>query len=201
MLKSFSFKRLHAFSIAEVVLSGFMLTTGIVAVMSLYTVSHRSSFDTRNVITASELAQEGVEVARNIRDNNTAYRASNWTTGDNCSTSTAGNCDPFRHFPNGANSICSVSYNSSGGTAFDCSSPQIAVTKSNTGFFHNAGGTMTGFYRSIKIDHTAASDSARIQSFVTWEDPGANLNGNGALAWCTPYNQCVYTELFLSRWK
>lgn len=196
-----STKCLPAFSIAEVVLSAFMLTTGIVSVMSLYTASHRSSFDTRNVITASELAQEGVEVARNIRDNNTAYRADNWTVGDNCSTSTAGNCDPFRYFPNGANSICNVSYNSSAATAFDCSAPQLLVTTSNAGFFHNGAGTVTRFYRTIKIDHTAASDSARIQSFVTWVDPGANLNGNGALAWCTPYNQCVYTELFLSRWK
>lgn len=194
-------KSFPAFSIAEVVLSGFMLTTGIVAVMSLYTVSHRSSFDTRNVITASELAQEGVEVARNIRDNNTAYRADNWATGDNCQASTAGNCDPFRHFPTGANQNCNVSYNSSGATAFDCSSPQLDVTLSNTGFLHNAGGATTRFYRLIKIDHIAASDSARVQSFVAWQNPGGNLNGGGALAWCTPYNQCVYTELFLSRWK
>lgn len=201
MSNSFLNRRLPAFSIAEVVLSGFLLTTGIVSVMSLYTVSHRSSFDTRNMITAAELAQEGVEVARNIRDNNTAYRADNWATGDNCQASTAGNCDPFRHFPNGANANCNVSYNASGATAFDCSSPQVAVTTSNTGFLHNAGGTATRFYRQIKIDHTAGSDSARVQSFVTWQNPGGNLNGGGALTWCTPYNQCVYTELFLSRWK
>ncbi len=201
MSNPFLKRRIPAFSIAEVVLSGFLLTTGIVSVMSLYTVSHRSSFDTRNMITAAELAQEGIEIARNIRDNNTAYRADNWTTGDNCSTSTAGNCDPFRHFPNGANSNCNVSYNSSGATAFDCSSPQVAVTTSNTGFLHNGAGTATRFFRLIKIDHTAASDSARIQSFVAWQNPGGNLNGAGALAWCTPYNQCVYTELFLSRWK
>lgn len=201
MPKPFPTKCLPAFSIAEVVLSGFMLTTGIVSVMSLYTVSHRSSFDTRNVITASELAQEGVEVARNIRDNNTAYRADNWTTGDNCSTSTTGNCDPFRYFPNGANSNCSINYDSSGAAAFSCGSPQLAVTTSNTGFLHNGAGTATRFYRLIKVNYVGPSDSARVQSFVAWQNPGGNLNGGGALTWCTPYNQCVYTELFLSRWK
>lgn len=201
MLNSFLNRRIPAFSIAEVVLSGFMLTTGIVSVMSLYTVSHRSSFDTRNMITASELAQEGVEVARNIRDNNTAYRADNWATGDNCQASTAGNCDPFRYFPNGANSNCSVSYNSSGAAAFSCGSAQTAVTTSNTGFLHNGAGAATRFHRLIKINYVGPSDSAQVQSFVAWQDPGSNLNGGGALAWCTPYNKCVYTELFLSRWK
>ncbi len=201
MLNSLSNRCVPGFSIAEVVLSGFLLTTGIVSVMSLYTVSHRSSFDTRNMITAAELAQEGVEIARNIRDNNTAYRADNWETGDNCRGSIVGNCDPFRYFPTGTNLNCNVSYNSSGATAFDCSSPQIAVTTNASGFFHNGAGAVTRFYRQIKIDHTGGSDTARIQSFVTWKDPGANLNGAGAITWCTPYNQCVYTELFLSRWK
>lgn len=201
MSNPLSNRHLPAFSIAEVVLSGFMLTTGIVSVMSLYIVSHQSSFDTRNLITASELAQEGVEVARNIRDNNTAYREINWATGDNCQASTSGNCDPFRYFPTGANEICSVNYNSSGASAFDCTTPQIAVTTSGAGFFHNGGGTSTRFFRLIKIRHIGSSDTARIQSFVTWQDPGNHLNGGGALAWCTPYNQCVYTELFLSRGK
>jgi hypothetical protein len=201
MLKSPLIQRLPAFSIAEVVLSGFMLTTGIVAVMSLYVVSHQNSFDTRNLITASELAQEGVEVARNVRDNNTAYRAKNWSTGDNCQASTAGNCDPFRYFPNGANSNCSVNYNSTGGTAFSCGGPQLAVTTNGSGFLHNAGGTATRFYRLIKINYVGPADSARIQSFVTWQNPGGSLNGGGALGWCTSANKCVYTELFLSRWK
>lgn len=208
MLKSPFLKHLPAFSIAEVMLSAFVLTTGIIAVMSLYTVSHRSSSDIRNVITASELAQEGVEVARNIRDNNAAYRADNWTTGDNCSTSTSGNCDPFRYFPNGANGPCNganrivtVNYNSSGGTAFTCPPTQPLINTSNTGFFHNGGGTATRFYRLLKIDHTAGSDTARVQSFTTWQNPGSSLNGNGALGWCTLDHRCVYTELFLSRWK
>lgn len=200
MSKTNRFNRLHAFSIAEVVLAGFVLTTGIVAVMSLYTVSHRNALDTRNVIIASGLAQEGVEVARNIRDNNTAYRTKYWVTGDNCQASDTGNCDPFRYFPNGANSNCNVNYDSAGSSAFDCSSPQIAVTV-NGGFFHNRSGTATQFFRQIKIDHPGGSDSARVQSFVSWKNPGTNLNGSGAVAWCTPYNQCVFTELYLSRWK
>jgi Tfp pilus assembly protein PilV len=194
-------RKLSAFSIPEVVLSAFVLTTGIISVMSLFSAAHRGSFDTRNVIIASELAQEGVEVARNIRDNNTAYRVENWTTGDNCQASMAGNCDPFRYFPNGGNSRCSLNYNSAGSSAFTCPITQTWINTSNTGLYHQAGGTATRFFRIIKIDHTGGSSTARIQSFVSWRDPGSNLNSNGATAWCTPYNQCVYTELLLSTWK
>lgn len=200
-MPNFSRKSARAFSIAEVVLAGFVLTTGIIAVVSLYTVSHRSSFDTRSIITASGLAQEGVEVARNIRDNNTAYRERYWSTGDMCSNSVEGDCDPFRYFPNGANSKCSLSYDSSGSDAFDCSSPQPEVKVGSNGLLHNGTGTATQFYRLIKIDHTGGADSARVQSFVAWQDPGSNLNGSNAITWCTPYNKCVYTELFLSRVK
>lgn len=194
-------RTLSAFSIPEVVLSAFVLTAGIISVMSLFSAAHRGSLDTRSVIIASELAQEGVEVARNVRDNNTAYRVENWTTGDNCSTSMAGNCDPFRYFPNGSNSLCTLNYNSSGSGAFACPVSQAQIRASNTGFYHNAGGSATQFYRIIKIDHAGGSDTARIQSFVSWQDPGSSLNGAGAVAWCTPYNQCVYTELLLSIWK
>lgn len=194
-------RKLRAFSIAEVVLSAFVLTTGIISVMSLFAAAHRGSLDTRNIIIAAELAQEGVEVARNVRDNNIAYRTENWTTGDNCSTSTSGNCDPFRYFPNGVSQRCSVNYNSTGSSAFTCPITQPQVNISNTGLYHNAGGTRTSFFRIIKINHIASSETARIESFVSWQDPGSNLNGPGAIAWCTPYNKCVYTELLLSAWK
>ncbi|MFZ1626681.1 MAG: hypothetical protein WAT81_02640 [Candidatus Moraniibacteriota bacterium] len=201
MHQSRTVSKLPAFSIAEVVLAAFVLTTGIIAVMSLFVAAHRGSFDTRNVIIASELAQEGVEIALNIRDNNSAHRLENWTTGDNCQFSLAGNCDPFRYFPNGANSRCTVNYNSSGAAAFTCPPTQPVMNLDNTFYSHGAGGSASRFFRIIKINHAAASDTALVQSFVSWQDPGANLNGGGAIAWCNVFNRCVYTELLLSAWK
>ncbi|MGB3072721.1 MAG: hypothetical protein WBB68_00445 [Candidatus Moraniibacteriota bacterium] len=190
---------IKGFTIAEVLLSGFVLTVGMVTVMSLFSASHRQSFDTRNVIIASGLAQEGAEIVRNIRDNNIAYRTKNWTTGDNCSTSTSGNCDPFRYFPTAANERCTASF---GDTTFNCSSPSFALGMNGNGLYqHGAGITASRFFRVLKIDQSGSADSARVQSFVSWQDPGSNLNGSGAVAWCTLGNQCVYTELFLDNWK
>lgn len=196
-------KRLKGFSIAEVVLSSFLLTTGMVTIMSLFSLSHRSSSDSRDVIIATQLAQEGVELVRNVRDNNIAYRTENWTTGDNCSTSTSVDCDPFRYFPDGMGRRCVISYDSSPTSDISCSgTPATALALNNAGLYQHGGGvTSTRFHRLLKIDHTSGSDTARIQSFVSWQDPGSNLNGNGATTWCIPYNKCVYTELLLYNWK
>ncbi|MGB4942985.1 MAG: hypothetical protein WBO92_02635 [Candidatus Moraniibacteriota bacterium] len=199
-------KTCQGFTIAEVLLAGFVLSVGMVTVMSLFSASHRQSFDTRNVIIATELAQEGAEIVRNIRDNNIAYRTAHWgtTAPNNCSeTNMSGDCDPFRYFPNGANQRCTVSYNSSVTADMSCpGSPSTLLSLDGNGLYQHGGGTATRFHRLLKIDHTGGADTARVQSFVTWQDPGSNLNGsNTAVPWCTLANQCVYTELLLDNWK
>lgn len=189
--------RVAGFTITEVMLSAFLLTMGILAVMSLFVVAHQNSRDSRNVIIASNLSQEGLEIARNIRDNRIAYRAANWTTGDNCSTSTTGNCDPFADFPTGAAAVRTANYNS---TAF--------ITPGNKWLAYNGSGfhahgaiTSSGFFRVLKIDHTGpATDPVRVQSFVSWKD-GLSNAWNPTVATCNPYDKCVYTELLLSPWK
>jgi len=183
-------KRIKAFTIPEVILSAFLLTTGILTVMSLFSASHRSAIDTRQVIIASLLAQEGVEIARNIRDNAIATKAE---TGDS-------SYDVFTDFPNGAASRRTVSYNSASFTT----PGSIFLSWDGSGFQRHGAGTFTGFWRILKIDHTGSSDTtARVQSFVVWSSsgPGSNLNGAGATTWCSPYNKCVYTELLLTAWK
>ncbi len=183
-------------------LAGFLLAIGLVAVMNLFFAAQRSSSDTLNVIIASQLAQEGVEVARNVRDNNSAFRAQNWLSGppNNCSTTVAGNCDPFRYFPNG-NQRCTVSYGASGPTAFTCPAGSLVLSALASGLYQHGLGVTTRFYRLVKIEHPGGADTARVQSFVTWQDPLNNLNGAGAITWCTPYNKCVYAELLLTTWK
>lgn len=172
---------------------------GMVTVMSLFSASHRQSTDSRNTIIATQLAQEGAEIARNIRDNNIAYRTKNWTTGDNCSTSMTGNCDPFRFFPNGNNQHCAASY---ADTTFDCTNPTFVLARNGNGLYqHGAGLAGTRFSREIRIDHPGGTNSSRVQSFVLWQEAGALPNGNTAVNWCTPANKCVFTELFLDNWK
>jgi hypothetical protein len=190
----------QAFTISEVMLSGFLLTMGILSVVGLFVVAQRSARETRSITIATALAQEGIEIARNIRDNNIAYRVANWGT---CSTSTAGACDPFNGFPN--NGQRTVSYNSSAFTV----PGNTFLSYNGSGFQHHGAGTFTGFFRIIKIDHTGPADTARVQSFVHWQsaaypdyvNPTPHISGAAATTWCIPSNRCVYTELLLTGWR
>ncbi len=179
-------KKQQGFTIGEVVLSSFVLAFGLTAVISLIAASFRTTVETERLILASELAQEGIELTRNIRDNALVDKVALDSP-----------ADVFTNFPNGANRNCTIDYTMS---TLDCpvlASPQLGFSG---GFYRH--GTGSGlFYRLIKINHTAGSDEAVVTSFVAWQDPGANLNGGGAKVWCTLDNKCVYSEILLTQWQ
>lgn len=178
---------LTGFTIGEVVLSGFMLTVGIVATLTLLSFSFRTVNETQDLIVASELAQEGVELARNVRDQALVDKAALGSP-----------ADVFVNFPvSGPNNNCIIDYTL---TSFTCGSPNTALRLDNGLFRHGAGAGK--FYRLLKIDRSGPSDTARVKSFVAWQNPGNNLNGAaGAVNWCTLPNKCVYTEIFLTEWQ
>lgn len=169
----------------EVVLSAFMLSFGMTTVIALIGSSFRTTIDTQRVILASQLSQEGIELARNVRDNALVDKAA-----------LGAPTDVFTNFPNGANRNCVIDYTMS---AFDCSPASYGLGLSGGFYRHGVAGGL--FYRLIKINHTGASDQALVRSFVTWQNPESNLNGGGAVAWCTLENKCVYTEVLLTQWE
>lgn len=180
-------QKIKGFTIGEVVLSSFVMTLGIVAALGLINTSFRTSNDTQDLIIASELAQEGVELARNVRDNDLVDKIA-----------TGSPTDVFEDFPSPGGRRCVIDYND---TTLNCGgSPNPQLTFSGGFYQHGVGGT-DRFYRLLKIDHVAGRDTALVKSFVTWQDPGSNLNGGGDTAWCTTANKCVYTEVFLTAWQ
>jgi Tfp pilus assembly protein PilV len=68
--KQISAKYKKGFSMGEVIITLFVVTVGIIGVVMLISNSIIHSADSRNQIIATELAQEGLELMRNIRDNN-----------------------------------------------------------------------------------------------------------------------------------
>lgn len=181
-------KKQRAFTIGEVILASFVLTLGLTAAISLISSSFRSSIENQNVIVASELAQEGVELVRNIRDNDLVKKVATGTPDD-----------VFTNFPNGNGSRCVIDYND---TSLNCSGNPDKRLDVSSGFYQTPSSTSdTRFYRLIKIDHVPPAVFARVKSFAVWQDPGSNLNGNGDTTWCTLANKCVYTEIFLTEWQ
>jgi len=71
-------KTAKGFSFVEVMLSVFLMSAGMLSAISLIGGGIKESADSRNQIIASLLAQEGVELVRNVRD-------TNWATSGNTS--------------------------------------------------------------------------------------------------------------------
>ena len=81
--KENSFKKCFGFTIIEAIMAIFILTTGILGVFSF--ISHFTEYSSISTmrITASYLAQEGVEIVKNIRDGNYLEREGivSWSEG------------------------------------------------------------------------------------------------------------------------
>lgn len=168
-------KNKKGFSFLEVMISVFVLSVGITAVMELMSSNILNSIGSRDATIAAELAQEGIELTRNIRDNNFIT-------------------DPSEPFDDLDNGICSVDYDD-----VDVSSPGVyLLNHHNTGGFYThssgAGITATKFYRKIDIiGYGSPEIGKKITSTVIW-------GGNSFPTPCTLGSKCVYAEDVLTDW-
>lgn len=135
-------KNKKGFSFMEVMVSVFVLSIGITAIVALMAGNIKNSIESRDSIIASELAQEGDEIVRNIRDNNFL---ANPTT-------------PFLNLNNGT---YRVSYDA----GIENGSYQLNY---NNGFYTYSGGAATKFYRKIDIADYGGTIGKDVKSTVWW---------------------------------
>jgi len=162
--------RRQGFSIGEVVLSVFVLGIIALSIITMYVVGLNEITDERDNVIAALLAQEGVELVRNIRDDN-------WVTGGNS----------FNGI--GATTNCSLDYsdNTCGGD----------FMLNYNGTFYVQGGIDTKFKRRIQI--IGSGDNRTVTSLVTWNSSG-NPPMASNIATCTTGNKCVFSESVLTEW-
>lgn len=170
------------FSFGESLLATFVLAVGLIIVIKLFQVSISNSLFLRDATIASELAQEGVELVRNVRDNN-------FISGGTGFASFSSN----RH--------CYIAVNS---TSLNCFSAQSGTSQyylTYSGGQYVSTSTPSRFRRYVYIEYTSgANPQAVVKSFVVWG--GASLPPDtGSTANCTIQTQCVYTEALLTNWK
>jgi prepilin-type N-terminal cleavage/methylation domain-containing protein len=137
------------FTLMEVIVAVAVITTAIVGAMALVSFSVSSISLNKSKITATNLAQEGLEIVRNIRDSNwLADKKTPDTWQDGLG---AGN---YR-----------AQYNQLGLLSFSSTPLKI----NSNGFYQYSSGTNTSFYRKIIISHISDSQ-IKVVSEVTWQE-------------------------------
>lgn len=186
---------MKGFSIVEVLISSFVLAIGLVAIMALIASGLKNSFETRDTIIATGLAQEGIELVRNVRDNNLA----------------AGG-DGFAAFPNQKH--CRIGYNdvfvypdaTTVTPDLDCTGSLGSLSRYtlqySSNLYQHSNTLAERFSRYIYIDFTnGPSPDALVRSFVYWGGIFTPPNSGGSSTACTALNKCVFTEIKLTAWK
>lgn len=183
------------FTYVEVILSVFLLSIGIIAVMILIGQSIRESIAVKDQQIASLLAQEGTELVRNLRDNNWAKSKKTFAGG----------------FPVNSQVNCRLDINST--AVSNC----IALANRTNGkqlyldddFYTHTAGDATKFYRKIGVSYSCNdnnpdctapitrnnADTAVITSMVVWKS-----GSFPAVADCNTSAKCAYEQTTLTRW-
>jgi len=166
------------FSIGEAVISVFVLAVGLVATVNLFTSSLSYLMNSRDHIVASQLAQEGVELIRNVRDNN-------W----------ANDRDSFDYFPTSPGGNCIIDKDYLSGD-IDCTSHLTGLYYYGDFYVHNnSAGEATKFQREIELSYNATDDEFTVTSIVIWGNNFPTLLGD-----CNIGNKCAYTQSILTKW-
>ena len=166
------------FSLLEVIIALFVLSIGITAMLSLISNSINNSNEAKDMIAAAQLAQEGVELVRNKRDNNYI--------------SDSGNV--FQDLNEGVCQADAVSGIVCPQTSFDLN---YAVVSGVYSFVHSAG-TATKFSRKIVIEETSVEER-KARSLVFWgggwSEPPADDGSD-----CLNIKKCAYSEATVTSW-
>jgi type II secretory pathway pseudopilin PulG len=165
------------FYLAESIIAIAIMTIGILAAVSLLSSTMKVAQDDRDHTSAVLLAQEGIELVRNVRDNN-------WTGG-------FGAFD--NNFPTSSNDNCRIDEDSS---SLDCGSSSFGLYLNSRNYFvhSSSGSTSTKFNRRISVQYNG-TDSITLTSMVVWG--GTSFP---SVASCTAVNKCVYATVILTKW-
>lgn len=183
--------RFRGFSIGEVVIAAAVITVGVLATLNLLYSSRNTERGNRDFIVAAQLAQEGVEIVRNIRDNNFASGGGGYA---DISSVTGGGVRPH----------CTVNFGGTtyvtGAQLYDCKNSVPALS----GALSATSVTLNGmvYSRYVNMNFVSAAPSVEVAAFVYWGglwSPGNNVATMKAT--CNRQNQCAYSEASLLGWK
>jgi len=142
------------FTLAEVMIAVFVTLIGVVAVYNLVPRIVRDVAYNNDRFIATQLAAEGVEIVRNIRDGNWLEQRTdggvNWNTGL-------------------GDGVYEVDYNDGGLSSYSGQALKIDIN----GFYNRTDGIDTQFKRKITI--TNGADEILVAAQVLWQDKSVSV--------------------------
>lgn len=143
------------FSLIEVITAIFVLTVGIGGAFSLIYQTLSAVYTVRSELTASFLAQEGVEIVKNLRDNSwlesRAATSTNWMS----------------HLSETGGSNYELDYSTQGLSQTGSNHMKI----DSNGLFNYTSGDQTSFTRSISLTNISTS-TVKVVVDVGWQAAG-----------------------------
>ena len=150
-MKKYSMKAEKGFTLLELMITIFVIAVGLVGIMTLIQNTLQSASIVRLNLTAAYLAQEGIELTRNIRDNNW-IKGEQWETGlTHCSSGSVG---------------CKIQYSDDFLSIYDDSYLKV----DSNGYYGYESGQESRFRRKVIIE--VELDYLEIRSEVFWEEKG-----------------------------
>ena len=156
LLKRFLPEKKKGFTFIELIITIFVLLIGVLAAFIAAQQPMRYTAFSISRLTATYLAQEGIEIVRNIRDEN-------WLNGNGWANGLNG-CSEVD--PGGG---CQADYND--GRSFTSYDGSFLNIENDSGLYGYGAGSPTKFKRKITINPTG-SDNAQVIVSVEWEEKG-----------------------------
>jgi len=186
------------FTIIEIVIAVFVLGIAVAGVFSAFSVVNILASDSEDRLTASYLAQEGMEIVRNIRD-------ANWLLMDYCDYNP--DCEPDPTWlSNQLDSChlgeCGVDYLD---VEMDTAEDSVRLRVDVNGFYsYNDLGTESKYMRKITISPIEDVDGendhiVKVTTKVSWDKRATIINPRYSAEECTQ-NNCITVEETLYNW-
>ena len=183
------------FTIIELIISIFVLSVGVIGVFGAFSVITILTSDTKDRFSATYLAQEGMEVVRNIRD-------TNWINMENGNPETVWN-----NSLDNCLSGCEVDYTTTGSidhsvSPFGSSGRYLTTTGDNSFYGYTVVGKPTKFKRKIIITNPVGY-IMKVVIQVCWDKKPTILKSNFQAAFQSGVyssDNCVAVEETLYDW-
>ena len=179
-MRKFLRKKNKAFTLVETLVAISIFSVSILGLLSILASGIANTSYAKQKMTASYLAQEGVEYIRNMRDTFVLYDATDAQTGWNSFKSklSSAGCQANNgcYFDNQNLNYSNPSQPMAGIilTACGASCPDLSYD-STTGKYGYAIGVDSGFTRRIQMT-SMSSDEIKVSSTVSWTQPSGSFN-------------------------